>query len=178
MDVAAPVVLSVKFIDEDVLPKSLLACNCATCTWSTASRYLKSICFQPRRQTRRQHRPLCLTPTTATRSSAARALLIAIALLGFALATIVYRHMRRTAATTRRRVAAAHLALHDPLCGLPTASISANGWKPRSRRYARVARRRPFSMSISTISRTSTTRRPSVGDELIRRYAAPDPYAS
>jgi hypothetical protein len=33
-------------------------------------------------------------------------------------------------------------------------------------------------MSISTISRTSTTRRPSVGDELIRRYAAPDPYAS
>ena len=86
---------------------------------------------------------------------------IAVALAGFALLVgLVIRHMRRTAqeiAAGERQLR--HLALHDPVCGLPNRIYFGDRLERRDRRSARAAARpRPCSTSTSTTSRTSTTR--------------------
>ena len=86
---------------------------------------------------------------------------IAVALAGFALlAAFVLRYMRRTAVAiaageTRLR----HLAMHDPLCGLPNRIFFSERLEAVIEEVARRLARRPrCSTSTSTISRTSTTR--------------------
>jgi len=123
VDAKAPVVLGVKLIDPDVLAEiasrlqlrnlRMLGDNAPPTTdyvFSLSDRRGKTIAQfawtpkQPGAEVVRSVVPF-----------------IAVALAGFALlAALVLRHMRRTAATiaageTRLR----HLALHDPLCGLP-----------------------------------------------------------
>ena len=86
---------------------------------------------------------------------------IAVALAGFALlAAFVLRYMRRTAVAiaageTRLR----HLAMHDPLCGLPNRIFFSERLEAVIEEVARRLARRPrCSTSTSTTSRTSTTR--------------------
>jgi len=123
-DSEAPIVLSVKFIDEDVL---------AEVASRLQLRNLRKV--DDRRPggptdyvfdlTDRQGTSIARFAWTPKQPGAdiVQSVIpfIAVALAGFALlAGLVLRHMRRTAATiaageTRLR----HLALHDPLCGLP-----------------------------------------------------------
>ena len=119
----APVILSVKFIEEDVL---------AEIASRLLLRHLHLVDNKPPvpgellfELTDRDGQPIGRFAWTPKQPGAeivnSVIPFIAIALAGFALlASVVFRHMRRTAATiaageTRLR----HLALHDPLCGLP-----------------------------------------------------------
>ncbi len=119
----APVVLSVKFIEEDVLAEiasrlQLRNLHLIDGKPATSGEFV----FDLKDQHGRPIGHFAWTPKEPG-SEIIRSILpfIAIALGGFGLlAAIVFRHMRRTAATiaageTRLR----HLALHDPLCGLP-----------------------------------------------------------
>jgi diguanylate cyclase (GGDEF)-like protein len=123
VDADAPVVLSVKFIDEDVLAEIASRLQLSN---------LRELDKKPARSgdyvfdfNDNQGRAIAQFTWTPKRPGAeivnSVIPFIGIALAGFALlAGLVLRHMRRTAATiaageTRLR----HLALHDPLCGLP-----------------------------------------------------------
>jgi diguanylate cyclase (GGDEF)-like protein len=123
VDAHAPVILSVKFIDDDVLNEIASRLRLSN-LHDTAERppdpgdYVFDLTDQ-------QGQPLARFAWTPTQPGAEIlnnvAPFISIALGGFVLlAGLVLRHMRKTAATiaageTRLR----HLALHDPLCGLP-----------------------------------------------------------
>jgi len=119
----APVVLSVKFIDDDIL---------ADISSRLQLRNLRKVGEQPVpagdyvfNLTDRHGQAIAQFAWTPKQPGAEIVYsvlpFIAVALAGFAiLAGLVLRHMRRTAAT----IAAGedrlrHLALHDPLCGLP-----------------------------------------------------------
>ena len=96
---------------------------------------------------------------------------IAVALAGFALlAALVFRHMRRTAATiaageTRLR----HLALHDPLCGLPNRIFFGERLEAM---IAKVRQGGPsaavFYIDLDHFKDVNDTLGHPVGDELIR----------
>ena len=155
--------LSVKFIDDDVLAEIAVA----------------SAVAQPA-QARQAGGSPATTSSISTISKASRLAqfawtpkrpgaeivnsvmpFLAIALAGFALlAGLVLRYMRRTAATiaageNRLR----HLALHDPLCGLPNRIFFGERLEAVIEKVrTRARRRRRSSTSISITSRTSTTR--------------------
>jgi diguanylate cyclase (GGDEF)-like protein len=120
---SAPVVLSVKFIDDSVLAEiasrlQLRNLRMVSDQAVTPGDYVFNLIDS-------KGAPIARFSWTPTRPGAeivsSVVPFILIALAGFALlALLVLRHMRRTAATiaageTRLR----HLALHDPLCGLP-----------------------------------------------------------
>jgi len=123
VDAHAPVILSVKFIEDDML-KDIASRLRLSNLHDAAERppdpgdYVFNL-------TDKQGRSLARFAWTPTQPGAeilnSVAPFISIALGGFVLlAGLVLRHMRKTAATiaageTRLR----HLALHDPLCGLP-----------------------------------------------------------
>ena len=80
-----------------------------------------------------------------------------IPFIAVALAAFVLRYMRRTAvAIAAGESRLRHLAMHDPLCGLPNRIFFGERLEAV---IDEVARRRPrCSISTTTISRTSTTR--------------------
>ena len=119
----APIVMSIKLIDDDVLAEI------ASHLQLRNLRQIGAEAITPGdyvfRLTDRQHQQVATFAWTPKRPGAeivdSVIPFIAVALAGFALlAGLVLGHMRRTAATiatgeSRLR----HLALHDPLCGLP-----------------------------------------------------------
>ena len=161
-ETGVPVILSVKFIDRTMLADigsklQLPNLRMVESTAGDGGNYLFSL-------TDKHGDVLAQFAWTSTRPGAEivhRVLpFIGIALGGFVLlGALIFGYTRSTAAT----IAAAekrlrHLALHDPLCGLPTAFSLRSGWRPRSKKLGKASRAPPYSTSTSIISRTSTTR--------------------
>ena len=123
LDVPAPVLLSVKFIDEDVIGEiaarlQLRGLHNVDAQPAVPGQYVFNLADRHGRTIGR----FAWVPRQPGAQIVNSVLpFIAIALAGLAILSIImYRHMRRTTATiaageTRLR----HLALHDPLCGLP-----------------------------------------------------------
>jgi diguanylate cyclase (GGDEF)-like protein len=169
----APVVLSVKFIDDDVLAEIASRLQLRDLHRldkpAAAGDYVLDLNDE-------QGNPLAQFAWTPKRPGAeiinSVVPFLAIALAGFALlAALVLRHMRRTAATiaageNRLR----HLALHDPLCGLPNRIFFSERLEAA---IEKVHQGSPaaavFYIDLDHFKDVNDTLGHPVGDELIRR---------
>jgi diguanylate cyclase (GGDEF)-like protein len=173
LDAEAPLVLSVKFIDEDVL---------AEIASRLQLRNLRKVDSEPVAAgdyvfdlADKQGQAIARFAWTPKQPGAAIVdsvtPFIVVALGGFALlAGLVLRYMRRTAATiaageTRLR----HLALHDPLCGLPNRIFFGERLEAiieKVRQGSRIAA--VFYIDLDHFKDVNDTLGHPVGDELIR----------
>ena len=169
----APVVLSVKFIDDDVLAEIASRLQLRNLRKLDKPAAAGDYVFDLNDQ---QGNPLAQFAWTPKRPGAeivnSVVPFIAIALAGFALlAGLVLRHMRRTAATiaageNRLR----HLALHDPLCGLPNRIFFGERLEAAIEKVRQGAPAAAvFYIDLDHFKDVNDTLGHPVGDELIRR---------
>ena len=139
---SAPIVLSVKFIDDEMLARHRRpAAAEPICAILATGRAARRFHLRIDRRRRRRDRALGLDAETAGRRDRQSVVpFIAVALAGFALlAAFVLRYMRRTAAA----IAAGEDAIAPSgactirCAACPTAFTSASAWKPSSKRCAR-----------------------------------------
>ena len=173
----APIVLTVKFVDEDVLAEvssrlQLHGLHNADGEQISADQYVFELADD-------QGQPLTRFAWTPKRPGAeivdSVIPFIAVALGGFALlAVLIYSYMRRTAATIaagEQRLR--YLALHDPLCGLP----NRNFFSDRLEHIIRQVREGGpaaalFYIDLDHFKDVNDTLGHPIGDELIRSVTA------
>jgi diguanylate cyclase (GGDEF)-like protein len=173
VDAEAPVVLSVKFIDEDVLAEIASRLQLRNLHKLDKPAQADDYVFDLKDQEGHSLAQFAWTPKRPGAEIVNSVIpFLTIALAGFALlAGIVLRHMRRTAATiaageNRLR----HLALHDPLCGLPNRIFFGERLEEA---IEKVRKGSPsaavFYIDLDHFKDVNDTLGHPIGDELIRR---------